>query len=65
MDQWLLDFVGKNWLTISFALVLLKGVAKITPWAQDDEIVQILTGAFDLLRARKTNGNGGRTNGVA
>jgi len=53
MDAILLKFVGDNWLTISFVLGLLKGLAKISPWAADDQIVQVFTGAFSKLKGVK------------
>lgn len=50
MDKDLLEFVSNNWLTISFCLGVLKGVAKITPWAKDDQIIQVFSGALDALK---------------
>ena len=44
MDAVLLDFVKDNIVTIGLALSVLKVIAKATPWAVDDQIVQILTG---------------------
>ena len=44
MDALLLEFVKENLVTLGLALAMLKVVAKATPWAIDDEILQILTG---------------------
>jgi hypothetical protein len=44
MDEFLLAFVKDNLVTLGLALAILKAVAKATPWAVDDEILQILTG---------------------
>ncbi len=53
MDLMLVNFVSNNWLTITFVLAILKGLAKITPWANDDKIVQVFSGAFDMIKNRK------------
>ena len=45
-DPILLDFVQGNAITIGLVFAILKVIAKNTPWAVDDEIVQILTGFF-------------------
>jgi hypothetical protein len=44
MDVLLLEFIRDNLLTIGLVLAVLKEIAKATPWAVDDKIVQILTG---------------------
>jgi len=44
MDALLLEFVRDNLVTLGLALAILKVIAKATPWAIDDEILQILTG---------------------
>ena len=44
MDTLLLEFIRDNLLTLGLALAILKEIAKATPWAVDDNIVQILTG---------------------
>ena len=44
MDALLLEFVKENLVTLGLVLAMLKVVAKATPWALDDEILQILTG---------------------
>lgn len=44
MDDLLLNFVKENIITIGLLLAILKEIAKATPWAVDDKILQILTG---------------------
>lgn len=44
MDAILLEFVKENMVTLCLLLGVLKVIAKETPWAADDEIIQILTG---------------------
>jgi len=44
MDTILLEFVKENLVTIGLVLAILKEIAKATPWAVDDKIIQILTG---------------------
>jgi hypothetical protein len=44
IDEILLTFVRENLVTLGVVLAILKAVARATPWAVDDEIVQILTG---------------------
>jgi len=44
MDALLLEFVKENLVTLGLVLAMLKVVAKETPWAIDDKILQILTG---------------------
>lgn len=44
IDAILVGFVASNPVTCVLALAVLKVIAKATPWAVDDEIVQILTG---------------------
>lgn len=44
MDDILLTFVKENLVTLGLVLAVLKTLAKATPWAVDDEILQVLTG---------------------
>jgi len=44
MDAIITEFLGKNWMTVMGILYLLQIVAKETPWACDDKIIQILMG---------------------
>ena len=44
MDELLLEFVRGNFVTLGVVLAVLKVLAKATPWAVDDEVLQIITG---------------------
>ncbi len=46
MDALILGFAKDNIVTVMLALAILKVIAKATPWAADDEVVQVLTGVF-------------------
>ena len=50
MDQAIVQFATENYLTLTLAFTLLKGVAKITPWAWDDSIVSLFFGIFKGIR---------------
>ena len=43
LDPILLEFLAGNVVTLGLVLAILKVAAKATPWAIDDEILQILT----------------------
>jgi len=47
LDPILVAFLSKNIITLGVALKLLKELAKATPWALDDKIVQIATGLIN------------------
>lgn len=49
-DKLVIDFITQNYLTLTIAFTLLKGVAKVTPWAWDDSIVSLFFGVFKGLR---------------
>lgn len=53
LDPIVIEFLAKNIFTINVALFIVKGLAKITPWAKDDQILQIFSGAVDLYKNRK------------
>jgi len=53
MDAQLLAFIQDNFVTIGLVLAVLKSAAKATPWAVDDEIVQILTGFMSRKEVKK------------
>lgn len=44
MDDWLLNFIRENMISISLIIAVLKIIAQETPWAADDKILQIFTG---------------------
>jgi hypothetical protein len=49
-DQTISQFVGNNWLTLTAAYMMLKGVAKVTPWAWDDSVVALFAGIIPMFR---------------
>ena len=50
MDQTIVQFGTENYLTLTLVFTLLKGVAKITPWAWEDGIVSLFFGIFKGIR---------------
>jgi len=53
VDPYIVEFVSKNFLGLLLAREILNRVAKITPWAVDDQIYQIFTGLIDIVRRHK------------
>ena len=47
---WLAALIAGNVIVISGLWALLKYIAKLTPWATDDKIIQIITGAYDAVK---------------
>jgi len=60
IDPVIIDFVTKNPVTVALALVLIKGIAKLTPGVLDDKIATLLLNMFSriggMLKAKKGNG---------
>jgi len=52
-DSVIVEFISNNYLTMTIAFTLAKGVAKVTPWAWDDSIVSLLFGAFSSINPQK------------
>ena len=50
MDQEIVQFATENYLTLTLAFTLLKGIAKITPWAWDESIISLFFGIFRSIR---------------
>lgn len=50
LDQIIVDFVSKNYLTLTITFTALKGLAKITPWAWDDSVISLFAGIIPALR---------------
>lgn len=46
-------FINGNIIWLGMLWVILKYVAKMTPWAGDDKIIQIITGLFSQLKREK------------
>jgi len=53
-DALVVAFVTDNYLTLTVAFTLLKGIAKITPWAWDDSLTSLVAGLIPSIR--KANG---------
>ncbi len=54
MDEILLKFIQENFVTIGLALACLKVIAKATPWALDDQILQIVSGFISRKENQKS-----------
>ena len=54
MDEWLINFVGENWVTLGLFLMFLKGVAKITPGEFDDKIATLFSDMLNFVRKDET-----------
>ena len=53
MDQWLLQFISENWLTLTLALMFIKGIAEITPGKADDKIAELFSNMLNFVRKGK------------
>ena len=53
MDEIILTFIKNNLLTITLALMLIQGIAKITPWPIDDKIGELFSDIFNFVRGGK------------
>ena len=57
---WITALIAGNIIIVSAMWALLKYIAKLTPWAVDDNIIQIITGAVGAIKeavgtVKKTN----------
>lgn len=55
IDVLILEFVGKNWLALGLALVLLNGLCEIIPGTWDDKFVAILKRMVTFTRRSANN----------
>jgi len=53
MDEILLGLIQENLITISLVLAALKAIAKETPWAIDNRILEIFTGFLNRTKGEK------------
>lgn len=53
MDPIIIEFVTKNYLALTLFFILLRGIAKMTPWAWDDSLASLLVGALKAVGNRK------------
>jgi hypothetical protein len=51
---WVAGFIAGNIITITVIWTILKQVAKITPWAGDDKVIQIFTGVLGAVKTAVT-----------
>lgn len=54
LDTIIVQFVTDNYLSLTMAFTVLKGVAKITPWAWDDSLMSLVAGLVPSLRKANT-----------
>ena len=47
---WIAAFIAGNIIVMTGVWALLKYIAKLTPWAEDDKILQIITGGFTAVK---------------
>lgn len=50
IDEYLLRFIGNNFITIGFMFVILKGLAENSAWTWDEKIVNVFWSAFEMLK---------------
>jgi len=55
MDVLLVEFIKENLITISLVLAVLKAIAKETPWATDNRILEIFTGFLNRTKRDTRN----------
>lgn len=52
MDAYLTQFLSDNMLTIAMCLVLLKGLAEVSPWKWDEKIIDVINNALSSFTKR-------------
>lgn len=53
LDTYVIEFIGQNWVTITLALMLLKGLAQMSTWTWDETLVKIFVGMFNTVKPDK------------
>ena len=48
---WVTALIAGNVIVFSGLWALLKYIAKLTPWAEDDKIIQIISGAYAAVKS--------------
>ena len=51
-DVYILEFVGKNWLSLGLLLILLNGLCEIIPGTWDNKLVAILKRMITFTRQK-------------
>ena len=52
-DQYVAEFLARNMLTIGITIMLIKGIANITPGKVDDKIAELFESIFSFATQRK------------
>jgi len=52
IDIYILEFVGKNWLSLGLLLILLNGLCEIIPGTWDNKLVDILKRMVTFTRQK-------------
>ena len=52
MDTWLIKNIGENIITITLGLVILKGLAEISPWTWDEKVIDVIHNALASFTKR-------------
>lgn len=53
LDQYLLEFISGNWLSLYVLITALKGIAIITPNVKDDKIITLFINLYETLKTKK------------
>jgi len=46
----IIEFFGQNWIGIMVAINLLKAIAILTPSNRDNDVVQLISDTFDMIK---------------
>ena len=57
-DIYILEFVGKNWLSLGLLMILLNGLCEIIPGTWDNKLVDIFKRMITFTRQKQGNGSG-------
>lgn len=52
LDIYILDFVGKNWLSLGLLMILLNGLCEIIPGTWDNKLVDIFKRMITFTRQK-------------
>ena len=47
----IIEFFGQNWIGILIAINLLKAIAVLTPSNKDNDVVQLISDTFDMVKS--------------
>lgn len=47
----IIEFFGQNWIGILVAINLLKTIAILTPNNRDNDVVQLISDTFDMIKS--------------